>query len=187
MKKNNCLYLLLLFCNCAFAQKFSKKNLYFGINAKNKWEIYNTKQEALFLGNDPISGLDAWDSPSKYINMTYDFSIGYKLDKKKFIELGYTHTEYILGGFKLPSFQQGCIGEHLYTVNLESGTNYSFRLGRFFEKQKFRFFFLDLIYFLFHIITNIHFFLLIKSIRLLFLILMEKNNYLSSKRVTSVL
>ena len=137
MKKNNSLYLLLLLFNCAFAQKFNKKNIYFSIDAKEKWEIYNTKKDALFLGNHPMHLLNAWDDFSKYEGMTYNFSVGYGFNEKYFIELGYTASEIHWGGFQLPHFQQNsCPSEHLYYVDIETGVNYSLRGGVNLGKKK---------------------------------------------------
>lgn len=126
---------ILLFSTNTFSQ-ILLKNFYFGINVKNKADLYTTKKDALFLGNSPIIVKDSWLEKDRYSHLYYKFTLGYNHRNKHRIELGWTFENYS-GGFRLPYLMSGFHkSAYLYTVNIEDSDNYSLRYGYAFGNQK---------------------------------------------------
>ena len=130
-------FVLVFFNNDCFSQ-IKLSNFYVGFSVKNKWDCYETKQSALFLGNNPFNYRTSWSDASKYSELFYKFTIGYRFKNKHRIELGWVYENYF-GGLTLPSLMIN-LGyrkkDHLDAVNIENSDNYSIRYGYALGKHK---------------------------------------------------
>ena len=115
---------------------------YFTVDTKQKYDIYKTKQNALHLGNRPVTHSQiAWTDIDQWYSLTYSYGIGYNINKNSSVEILKSCERYI-GGLNIAFFDYGeGIGSkntHIYSINLENGQNYIFRYNYKLGSKKLR-------------------------------------------------